>query len=373
MKIGVVGPIWLDIPPKKYGGTEEVVTNLVNGLVEKGHDVTLFAAANSQTKAKLVPTIDMPLISKGIKFDDYSAINYHINHFLQAFSSSTDFDILHVHLNRNYDYASFPFALSSKIPILFTLHYPAPTQTYRPEKYLVLSQFSQFPLTSISNTARSGNDWNFIKTVYNGLTLDEFPFIKIPDNYFAWIGKALPIKGLKEAIQVAKKANVTLKIMAAIDKASPVSVDYFENEVKPLIDGTQIQFLGEADHAMKVEVIGKAKAFLNPLQWPEPFGLVMAESQAVGTPVIALNKGAVNEIIKDKKTGFIVETMDEMVEKIALIDSIHREDCRAYVEKHFSMQSMVTNYVDAYQTVIQNWETYLYKQYQQIKQRENAE
>jgi glycosyltransferase involved in cell wall biosynthesis len=378
MRIGIIGPIWLQIPPEKYGGTEVVVHDLAEGLVKAGHEVTLFAASTTKTSARLIPTIDKPLIPAGIGWDEPTAINYHLHHFLQAFQHTEEFDILHMHLNKVQDNSALVFALHSKTPVLFTFHYPIPTATYRPGKYKFLSDFPHFPYTSISNAARMGNDWNFVSTVYNSLDLSQYPFVETQDlaslqqgGYFAWLGKILPIKGLKESIEVAKKAGVQLKIMGAIDKDNPDSTAYFENDIKQLIDGKQIQFLGEADLKMKVEIFGKAKGFINALQWPEPFGLVMAEAQAMGAPVIALNKGAVAELVVNGKTGFVCESMDEMVDAVKKADTITREDCRAWVEEKFSRGNMIKGYEDAYTKTIQHWEEWRTQQRESINLHKN--
>jgi glycosyltransferase involved in cell wall biosynthesis len=361
MKIGIAGSLWINTPPKKYGGTEAVIASLADKLVEKGHEVTVFGPQTMNLSAKIVPTLDKPLFEKGIGFDNYASINYYLNHYLEVFRRANDFDVLHVHLNKNHDNIALILGLNSKTPVLFTLHYPAPTADYRPDKYLILNKFKYLPFTSISNAARSGNDWNFVKTVYNAIDIKQFPFSSASEDYFVWIGKAIPAKGLKEAIEVAKKANIRLKIMAAIDEDKPSSVKYF-NELKPLMDGKQIIYMGEADMAMKTAVLGKAKAFINPLQWPEPFGLVMAESQAVGTPVIALNRGSAPELIVNGKTGFVVDTLDEMVEKIKDIGRIERDACRSHVEMMFSPEKMVEGYEQAYGQAIKGWKEYRAKQ-----------
>lgn len=361
MKIGITGTLWINTPPEKYGGTEAVVATLANTLTEKGHDVTVFGPQTMNVTAKVIPTLDKPLLDMGIGYNDYAAINYHLNHFLEAFRRAGDFDILHVHLNKTHDYIALLLALYCKTPVLFTLHFPAPTAEYRPEKYLILNKFKYMPYTSISNAARSGNDWNFIATVYNSIDIKQFKYSSDSDDYYAWIGKAIPIKGLKEAIDVALKTGITLKIMAAIDKNDPSSAGYFE-ELKPLMDGKQIIYMGEADMAMKTAVLGRAKAFLNPIQWPEPFGLVMAESQAFGTPVIALNKGSASELVINGETGFVVGTLDEMADKIKNISGIDRAACRKHVENLYSPVKMVDGYEQAYKLTAEKWDEYRKRQ-----------
>src|SRR5258706_1668119 len=352
MRVGVIGPIWLDIPPKGYGGTEEVVYNLVNGLAEKGHDVTLFGPKTSKTKAKLIPTIDIPLREQNIPWTNSSATFYHIT---EAFDQANKFDIIHMHLNKDPDYIALPLSTFSKTPILFTLHFKPPASSDNTGGYRFLKKYGSLTFTSISNSQAKSIPLNFIKTIYNGLDIKSFPFQKTPEDYFVWFGKVNPLKGTKEAILAAKKANVKLIMLGVVDYDMPVLATYFEKDVKPLIDGKQIIWLGEVDMKKKIEVISHAKAFLNPILWEEPFGLVMAEAQVTGTPVISFNRGAAPEVVKNEKTGFLVNTIDEMVAKIPLINSIDRHACRANVENHFSTEAMVKGYEEAYSLVMQKW------------------
>lgn len=352
MKIGVLGPIWIDIPPKGYGGTEEVVFNLLKGLVEKGHDVTLFGPKNSKVPSKLIPTVDIPLRSQNV---EWTNIAYNVFHITAAFDRAAEFDILHVHLNKSQDYLALPLALYSPVPVVFTFHFCLPTDATFKDRYMVLMKYRNFPFTSISNSQRADFPSNFIKTVYNSLDLTHFPFSSKSEDYFAWLGKVNPLKGTKEAILAAKKANVKLIVMGAVDKGVPHMLEYYEKEVKPLIDGQQIVWRGEVSVKEKAEILGHAKAFLNPIQWEEPFGLVMVESMVVGTPVISMNRGAAPEIIVDGKTGFLVNSVDEMVEKMKQIDSINRAACRKQVEQNFTVEKMVTGYLDAYSIVVSSW------------------
>lgn len=359
MKIGVVGTIWLNIPPNGYGGTEEVIYNLVNGLVEKGHDVTLFGPKTAQVKAKVIPTVEAPLRDQNVAWTDVTHTLYHLT---ESFDNASAFDILHVHINKSQDYISLPLALSSKTPVLFTPHFRMPDEKTYKDRYQILTKYNKLPFTSISNSQRKGINLNFVKTVYNSLQIEKFPFSKKAGDYFVWLGKVNPFKGTKEAILAAKYAGVQLKVLGAVDKGVPHMLAYYEEEVKPLIDGKQIQWVGEVSLEEKGKLLGGAKAFLNPILWEEPFGLVMAEAQAVGTPVVSFNRGAAPELIVDGKTGFLVNTIDEMVEKMKAVDSIDRYACRKNIEDNFSVDTMVEGYVEAYNIVQEQWEDILFSQ-----------
>jgi glycosyltransferase involved in cell wall biosynthesis len=365
MKIGIVGPIWLDIPPTKYGGTEEVVANLANGLVADGHDVTLFAPATTTLQSKLIPTVQQPLRTANIEWTNVAYTLYHIS---EAFDRADEFDILHMHVNKSQDYLAFPLALHTKTPVIFTIHFRLPSKDTFLDRYIVLDKYSAFPFTSISHSQRKPMPQiNFIKTIYNSLNIPLFHFIEKPTgDYFVWLGKVNPLKGTKEAIMAAKQAGATLYVMGAVDRGVPEMLAYYENEVKPLIDNKQIIWKGEVDLEEKTTLLGNAKAFLNPILWEEPFGLVMAESQATGTPVISFNRGAAPEVIVDGKTGYLVNTLDEMVEKMKIIHTIDRSACRKNVENTFSIPAMTKSYEEAYTTTIEHWEEYRKKEIEKI-------
>lgn len=352
MRVGIIGPIWQSIPPNGYGGTEFVVYNLVNGLVKNGHDVTLFGPKTSKVAAKVVPTVDKPLREQDVEWTNVSYTLYHIT---EAFDRAGDFDILHMHLNKSQDYVALPLALYSKTPVLFTLHFQVPTPTYNKDRYLVLTKYKKLPFTSISDSQRGGLPVNFIKTVYNSLPIEQFPFQEKPEDYFIWLGKVNPVKGTKEAILAAKEAGVMLYVVGAVDQGVPSMLSYYENEIKPLIDGKQIIWKGEVEVAEKARLLGGAKAFLNPILWEEPFGLVMAEAQAVGTPVISFKRGAAPELVIDGKTGYLVETVSQMVEKMKHVESLDRRACRKNVEEQFSNEKMVEGYEHAYELAKAHW------------------
>lgn len=355
MKIGVIGTIWLNTPPEKYGGTEEVVASLVNGLVDLGHDVTFFGPATAKLKATIYPTVSAPLIPQGISWENTLFTIYHLS---EAFDQQDNFDILHFHLNKHQDFAGLPLFAQSRTPVLTTLHFNLVNlHKLVPDKYQLLSKYKHLPYVSISNSQRGGYSFNFIRTVYNSTDLNNYPFFEQPDDYFVWIGKIKPDKGTREAVQIAKKAGIQLRLIGPIDKDNPEHMAYFKKDVKPHIDGKQIIWEGELSLRKKAQILGRARAFLNPLQWDEPFGMVMIESQAVGTPVIAFRRGAAPELIVDGKTGFLVNTASEMIERIGRIGSISRKACREHVFEHFSLEAMLKGYEDSYRKAITLWPT----------------
>lgn len=358
MKVAVIGSIWLHTPPRQYGGTEEVIGNIVDGLVDKGHDVTFFGPKSSNVKGKIFPTLEKPTLEMGLNWTDNENIHYTILNITAALDRADEFDIIHMHLNKSHDYFSLPLAIYSKTPVVFTFHLLLPSPTHLIERYQVLSKYQKLPFTTISNSQRAGLPWNFVRTVYNSLNLANFPFSATTDDYFVWLGRVKQEKGTKEAILAAKKAGIKLFVMGAIEKNVPEQLAYYEKEIKPLCDGSQVVWLGEADFATKVKYLQRAKALLNPIQWEEPFGLVMAEAQAVGTPVIGFARGAAPELVVDGKTGFLITTIDEMVEKIKLVDTIDRRACRKNIEDKFTIDTMIEGYVHAYQAVQENWDTY---------------
>lgn len=349
MKVGIIGPIWQSIPPQGYGGTELVVYNLVNGLVNNGHDVTLFGAKSSKVKAKVFPTVDRPLRDDNV---EWTNVAYNLYHITEAFDRAGDFDILHMHLNKSQDYFALPLAKYSKTPVIFTIHFQLPNRSAQKDRYQVLMKYKDFAYTSISDSQRNNFPLNFVSTVYNALDVSLFPFNKEPEDYFVWLGKINPLKGTKEAILAAKKAGAVLKVIGAVDPGVPEMLSYYQNEVKPLIDGKQIQWIGEVAVSQKADLLGKAKAFLNPIQWEEPYGLVMVEAQVCGTPVISFARGAAPELIKDGLTGYLVENVDQMVEKMSQINNIDRRACRENVENRFSIPAMIDGYKKSYNKAI---------------------
>ena len=361
MKIGIVGTIWYNIPPQKYGGTEDVIYNLTNGLAQKDHEVVLFGPATAQVEARVIPTVDIPLRDKGISWSDSSYAFFHLQ---TAFEQASKFDILHVHLNREQDFFAFPLARFSKTPVLFTLHFriPEPGEPERGMRYFMMQKYRDMPFASISDNQRKPLNLNYIRTVYNGIDLQRFPFSERKGTYLAWLGKITPFKGTKEAIIAAKKAGIKIFIMGSIETGVAEHLAYFQKEIKPLFNDRDVVWLGEVSHVEKTSILSGAIALLNPIKWDEPFGLVMAEAQAVGTPVIAFRQGAAPEVIQDGKTGFLVDTVEQMSKKIKDIGSLKRQECRRWVEQKFSIDTMVEGYEGAYKDAIAYWDSYKKRQ-----------
>ena len=348
LKIAQLAPPWIEVPPKKYGGTELITSYLCEGLLKKGHDVTLFASGDSKTRAKLKSTFPEALYKvKNTWHDDFSSIL----HSLSCFEKSNKFDIIHNHFN----YYGILFSSLIETPILTTYHGDFTKIVQEKDiKYKILKKFNRHPIVSISNSQRpKGLKLNFVETIYNGIDVQKFKFNKSPNNYIAWIGRITPKKGIIEAIQIAKKSKINLKIAAKIDKNSPTDVDFYKKKVKPLIDGKKISYIGEiGGYKEKSIFLNNALALINPISWNEPFGLVMAEAMACGTPVIVYDYGSAKEVVKNNKTGFIVKNEKEAIGAIKKIKQIKREDCREWVEDNFTKEKMINEYERIYYKII---------------------
>lgn len=350
IRVAQVAPLWENVPPAKYGGTERIVYYLTEGLVKKGYDVSLFSCGTSKTSAKLVSIYPRPLFRDGIPWTN---IMYPLLNITEAFDRQNEFDIIHVHLNKSSDYLSLPLAKPIKNKVVFTFHFPYPVSQNRQDRHLVLQKYKDLNYVSISNSQRQGGEnLNWLGTVYNGVDVNLYKFNPNPKDYFLWLGKFNPDKGVQEAILAAKKANIKLLVAGAIDNLEGADLRYYQEEIKPLIDNKQIIFIGEISDKEKNKIYGEAVGFLNPIKWNEPFGLVIAEAMATGTPVIAFRNGAAPEIITDGETGFLVENIDQMVEKIGNIKLINRLKCRERIEKFFTTEKMVTEYCKIYDKLL---------------------
>ncbi|MEX0594548.1 MAG: glycosyltransferase family 4 protein [Patescibacteria group bacterium] len=348
MKIAQLVPVEETVPPRKYGGTELVASNLTEELVKRGHDVTLFASGGSKTSATLLPIFDQPVRELAPNPEDaklretykYMAVGKAINEIVRG-----DFDIIHNHIG----WRVLPFAPLVNAPIVTTLHGPLSDGYMK----MVYSTFKKSPYVTISNAQRKPmDDLNYAGTVYNGIEVDKFTYNDKPADYVAFLGRMSPEKGPKEAIMAAKAAGIKL-IMAA--KVDAVDQKYFDSEIKPLIDDQQIKFIGEVDHPGKVKLLKDAIALFALIQWEEPFGLFMTEAMACGTPVIATRRGSVPELVQDGVNGFIVEnTPEAVVAALKNISKIKRSDCRKIAEDKFSVGAMVTGYEEVYRKLVSN-------------------
>jgi glycosyltransferase involved in cell wall biosynthesis len=340
MNIGLLAPFEESVPPEKYGGTELVVANLAQGLVNEGHTVFVLATGDSKVAGTLIS-----IFPRAIRKESFAASGEVRNAMkidgvarVLANLSKLKLDIIHNHIGWRF----IPFAQQLSVPVVTTLHKP-PGIDY--EK-LMYTTYPQHPYISISNSQRQSlPELNYIATVYNGIDVDHFTFKNEPGSYLAFLGRMSPEKGPKQAIEVAKEFNMPLKMAAKVDT---VDKEYFTKEIEPLIDDQQIQFVGEIGPEQKSDFLSNAYALLAPIQWEEPFGLFMVEAMACGTPVVALKRGSVPEIIVHGRTGFIASNTQEMAEYLKQIPSINRSACREHIEKNFSIKTMTAAYLDVY-------------------------
>ncbi len=347
LRIAQVAPVIERVPPPRYGGVELVVANLIEELHKRNHQLTLFATADSISPQRLISVVDRPM--RGRSQRDIWKIE-----FLQAakvLEMSDEFDIIHCHFGPDV----FPYSWITELtdtPFVFTLHGRLDLPELK-ELYQKSEKVRRCYHISISNNQREPlPEANYIGTVYNGIELKRYPFSAGKEDFLIFLGRASPEKGIVEAIEVAKKADERLVILAKID---PVDKGYFETRVRPLIGG-KIEFIGEVEFKEKVSYLKKAKALLFPIQWREPFGLVMIEALACGTPVIAPRRASVPEILVDGVTGFIVSPdnmIEEMVEALKRIKEIDPERCRKHVEENFTAEKMAEEYLNIYRKVLQ--------------------
>ncbi|MBW7941993.1 MAG: glycosyltransferase family 4 protein [Candidatus Kuenenia stuttgartiensis] len=351
LRIAQVAPLWERVPPPKYGGIEMGVHLLTEELIKRGHQVTLFAAGTSETRGTLIPGYPEPLYRAGISWNNF--VYPYLNQ-LKAFESSQQYDVIHLHICLWQDYLSLPLSRFVSSKVLYTFRSVLPTKNETDsEKATLLRKYPNNNYISISDAQRDG--WvnlNWLKTIYNGIDITRFPFDSRGGDYLVWVGKIRPEKGVDIAIQAALKSNERLILAGPIDRNHRERFHYWETKVKPFVDGKRIIYVGELTRKEISELFKNAKAFLNPILWPEAFGLVMAESQASGTPVIAFRKGSVPEVVKDHETGFVVDSEEEMVEAIKNIKGIKRKACRKWAEENFSHLRMVDEYEEIYNQIL---------------------
>lgn len=339
MRIAQVAPLAESVPPKMYGGTERVASWLTEELVRQGHQVTLFASGDSKTSAELVACAPQGLRLSGIR--DHTAS--HLAMLAKVRERAAEFDIIHFHLDL-LQHALFT-DLAHKC--VTTLHGRLDLPDFLP----VYRAFPQMPLISISDCQRQPmpNTANWLVTVHHGLGPGLCPFDKRGGDYLAFLGRITPEKRPDRAIEIAKQAGMPLKIAAKVD---PVDADYYRTEIKPLLDHPLIEFIGEIDELQKAAFLGGARALLFPIDWPEPFGLVMIEAMSAGTPVIAWRNGSVPEVVKDGASGIIVDTIAEAVAAAHRSAMIDRLQVRQYFEGHFTAARMTSDYLNAFERLL---------------------
>ena len=341
MRIAQVAPLAESVPPRGYGGTERVISWLTEDLVRRGHDVTLFASGDSRTEAKLVPVVDEGLRLKN-ELDTY--LIQQMIELEQVAARCGEFDVIHYHC----DYHHFPLSRRSPTPTLTTLH----GRLDLPGLPAIFSAFPEMPLVSISDTQRRplGSHLNWWQTIYHGLPKDSLRYSAQGGDYFAFLGRICPEKRVDRAIEIARRLRVPLKIAAKVD---PADREFYETKVRPLLEGEYVEWIGEIGDEQKSDFLGNAKALLFPIDWPEPFGLVMIESLACGTPVVAFDHGSVPEVLKDGYTGYVVRDMETAVARASQIDEIKRSDCRSWFESRFSVETMTSQYIKAYERLLE--------------------
>ncbi|HET9845733.1 MAG TPA: glycosyltransferase family 4 protein [Nitrospira sp.] len=339
MKIAQVSPLWESVPPKLYGGTERIVSYITEELVRQGHDVTLFASGDSVTQAKLEAPCHQALrLNTGI-FNREAPLISMMEH---VFSSAEQFDVIHSHL----DFLAFSLSRRSPVPVVTTLH----GRLDLPELVPVFRDFSDLPLVSISNAQRRPLPWaNWIRTVYHGLPSGMYRLHSEPGKYLAFLGRIAPEKCPDQAIELAKRVGMPLRIAAKVD---PADRAYFERVVEPLLDHPLIEFVGEVNDRQKDDFIGNAHALVCPYDWPEPFGLVLIEAMACGTPVLAYRRGSIPEVIEHGVTGLVSDSLDEMTRQVEAIPTIDRRRCREVFDQRFTVERMVQSYVQVYEQMI---------------------
>ena len=359
MRIAQIAPPWITLPPKNYGGTESVISNLVEELVAQGHDVTLFAPGDATTSAKLVSFFPTSLLREKVDWSMHLKAFYHLEKALE-YVRTHKFDIVHTHLSSSSDMYVFPLTAPLAIPHVTTLHSVFPFDRGASGRFGDADRYymdwaPSVPIVAISESSRAQVKLplHFVGVVHNGIDMRQFPPpSKKRGDYLVWLGRFVPEKGPHLAIEVAKRAQVPLVLAGTIDRYVKASMDYFQEQIKPQIDEEQIKYIGPVNMKQKVRLLNRARAFLNPIEWEEPFGMVMVEAMALGCPVISFARGAAPEIVVPGSTGFLVKNVDEMVQSLPQLDEIDREATRLYVERNFSAQAMAEKYIQIYKKVI---------------------
>ena len=342
MRIAQIAPLMESVPPRLYGGTERIVSYLTEELVRLGNDVTLFASGDSVTSAKLVSCVPTAL-RLDPKVSD--VIPYYMLMLDRVRRQASEFDILHFHI----DHLHFPLFRDISSRVLTTLHCRQDLHDIKP----IYAGFDEMRLISISDSQRLPNpNANFAATIYHGLPLHDLRLTLHPrGGYLAFLGRIAPEKGPDTAIQIARSSGIPLKIAAKVDR---VDEPYFREKIAPLLNQPGIEFVGEINEHQKSKFLGQALGLLFPIDWPEPFGLVMIEAMACGTPVLAFDRGSVPEIVDHGKTGIVVRSKEEAIRSLPNLLALDRALVRQEFERRFSVQQMARDHVRLYQKMLKN-------------------
>lgn len=334
MKIAILSSIAWRTPPRKYGPWEQVASNIAEGMVERGIDVTLFASGDSITKGKLASVCEQPY-AENANVDPKVEECLHISNLMEQ---ADQFDLIH----NNFDFLPLSYSRLSKTPMVTTIHgFSSPKIIPVYKKYNSTGYY-----VSISNSDRS-SELDYAATVYNGINTNEFILNHEPEDYLLFFGRIHPHKGVYESIQIAKKSKRKLIISGLIQDQ-----EYFDNKVKPFINSNDIVYVGNSGPDERNRLLGGAIALLHPISFEEPFGLSVVEAMLCGTPVIAFNRGSMPELILDRKTGFLVNTIEEALDAVNNIKSINRKYCRDWATSKFSRQKMIEGYLDVYKKIL---------------------
>ena len=347
MRIALVSPLYESVPPKHYGGTERVIAALADELVAQGHHVSLFASGGSGTKATLVPVVAAPLRATMTRAELVEvAPHLHLQMLADVYRSSRQFDIVHAHT----DIWTLPFVRSADVPTVITMHGRLDLDVVQ----RVFPLYPDTPLVSVSDAQRAPLDhfpMRWIGTVHNGLPLDDYLAASDqpgPRDYLAFIGRLTPEKRPDLAVEIARRVGLPLRVAAKVD---PLDEDYWREEIQPLFEREGVEYLGELSERDKPAFLAGARAMIFPIDWPEPFGLVMVESLAAGTPVIALRRGSVPEILRHGTSGWIADDLDGMVRGVEAAEGFSRDECRRRALE-FTADRMARRYVRIYREVI---------------------
>jgi glycosyltransferase involved in cell wall biosynthesis len=342
MKIAQIAGLAESVPPKKYGGTERVIHALVEELVKRGHEITLFASGDSKTSAKLISVYPKSLREAGFK-DLYGTNTWGMLNVAYAYQKQHEFDIIHDH----QPYLSLPTANMADTPVLMTLH----GSLNNDNKHMFTALDKPY-LVSISEAQRAfAPNLNYIGNVYNGLEMDHYPFSRSHKGYLVIVGRISIEKGTHLAIKVAKELDMPLIIAAKLDKANAHDVQYFYSHIKPNLKG-KIQWVGEVDEKERNELLKNAYCSLHPVTWPEPFGLTLIEAMACGCPVVAFNKGSIPEVIKDGISGYVVKNLAEMIQAVKKVDKLKRMNARVWALESFNAKRMADGYEAIYNQIL---------------------
>jgi glycosyltransferase involved in cell wall biosynthesis len=341
LRVALISPLYESVPPKLYGGTERVVYNLARGLTEAHIEVTVFASGDSCVEGKLVPVIEESLRLSPRRIRDPNA--YNLKLLAQVAKQADEFDVIHNH----HDYWMLPLSDMTNRPLVTTLH----GQMDLPDIDAAFTAFPRAHYVSISDAQRKPMpQLNWLRTIHHGIDTDLFQFRERPGKYLAFLGRISVEKRPDWAIQMAKLSGVPLKIAAKIEGKE--NEDYYKTHVKPHVDGKNIEYVGEISESEKSDFLGNALAMTFPIDWPEPFGLVMIESLACGTPVLARPCGAAPEVLRDGVTGFVHADVRELAKRIRDIPKISRRKCREWVERNFSLRRMTEDYIHVYRHLV---------------------